>query len=250
MNDKILVETPYSYVRHLIINRPQQRNALDRQAYQLLIEKLEAADNEDDIRVIVLSGEGDCFTAGNDLKDFTREEFLNSEKRSPGLQLLLTLHAMEKPVIAAIEGYAVGIGTTMLNHCDLAYCGNSARFRLPFTTLGLSPEGGSSFYLPLIAGFKKATELLLFGEFFSAQDALQYRLVNEIVEDSKVVAHALHKAKRLSSLPFQSVLATKKMLKQRNDALVETVLEDEAKIFHKLRVSDETQKIIAGFFHS
>lgn len=250
MNDKILVETPYSYVRHLIINRPQQRNALDRQAYQLLIEKLEAADNEDDIRVIVLSGADNCFTAGNDLKDFTGEEFLNPEKRSPGLQLLLTLHAMEKPVIAAIEGYAVGIGTTMLNHCDLAYCGNSARFRLPFTTLGLSPEGGSSFYLPLIAGFKKAAELLLFGEFFSAQDALQYRLVNEIVEDNKVVAHALHKAKRLSSLPFQSVLATKKMLKQRNDALVETVLEDEAKIFHKLRVSDETQKIIAGFFHN
>lgn len=250
MNDKILVETPYSYVRHLIINRPQQRNALDRQAYQLLIEKLEAADNEDDIRVIVLSGADNCFTAGNDLKDFTGEEFLNPEKRSPGLQLLLTLQAMEKPVIAAIEGYAVGIGTTMLNHCDLAYCGNSARFRLPFTTLGLSPEGGSSFYLPLIAGFKKAAELLLFGEFFSAQDALQYRLVNEIVEDNKVVAHALHKAKRLSSLPFQSVLATKKMLKQRNDALVETVLEDEAKIFHKLRVSDETQKIIAGFFHN
>lgn len=249
MQDKILVKTPCSHVCQLIINRPQQRNALDRQTYHLLTEQLKTADRNDDIRVIVLSGQGDCFTAGNDLKDFTDENYLDTEKRSYGLQLLLTRHAMEKPVIAAVEGYAVGIGTTMLHHCDLAYCANSARFRLPFTLLGLSPEGGSTFYLPLNAGSKKAAELLMFGEFFSAQEAFQYRLVNEIVEDKKAVFHALERAEQLVKLPFRSVLATKKMLKKQNFATIETTLEDEAKIFHRLRLSDETQNIIAGFFH-
>ncbi|WP_297322206.1 enoyl-CoA hydratase-related protein [uncultured Bartonella sp.] len=248
MEDKILVSSFSAHVRQLVINRPQQRNALDRQTYQLLTQELTAADANDDIRVIVLSGQGGCFTAGNDLKDFTEKKFLDQEERSFGLQLLLTLHAMKKPVIAAVEGYAVGIGTTMLNHCDLAYCGNSARFRLPFSLLGLSPEGGSTFYLPLAAGYKKAAELLWFGDFFTAEDAHQFRLINEIVDDNTATQHALEKAERLAGLPFQSVLTTKKMLKSRNFALIETILEDEAKIFHKLRVSDEAQTIIANFF--
>lgn len=248
MEDKILIKSSSAHVRQLVINRPQQRNALDRQTYQLLTQELTAADTNDDIRVIVLSGQGGCFTAGNDLKDFTEKEFLDPKGRSFGFQLLLTLHAMKKPIIVAVEDYAVGIGTTMLNHCDLVYCGSSARFRLPFFPLGLSPEGGSTFYLLLAAGYKKTAELLWFGDFFTAEDALQFRLLNDIVDDNTPTQYALEKAERLASLPFQSVLATKKMLKDRNFALLETILEDEAKIFHKLRVSDETQTIIANFF--
>lgn len=248
MSDKILVEIPIPEVCHIIMNRPEKHNALDRETYRLLTDALRNADENENIRVIVLSGAGNSFTAGNDLLDFTGESLLDGEGHSPGLKLLLTLHGVKKPIIAAVEGYAVGIGATMLNHCDLAYSGTSARFRFPFATLGLSPEGGSTFYLPLAAGYKKAAELLFFGDFFSAQDALQFHLLNAIVEDNNAVPHALQKAEKLAKMPFQSILATKKMLKKRNKAKIVSVLEEEAKTFHNLRMSAETQKIIKGFF--
>lgn len=128
MSGKILVEMPIPEICHIIMNRPEKHNALDREAYRLLTDALQNADENENIRVIVLSGAGKCFTAGNDLHDFTGESLLDGKGQSPGLKLLLTLHGMNKPVIAAVEGYAVGIGATMLNHCDLAYCGTSARF--------------------------------------------------------------------------------------------------------------------------
>ncbi|CAM1631152.1 MULTISPECIES: enoyl-CoA hydratase/isomerase family protein [Bartonella] len=249
MSGKILVEMPIPEICHIIMNRPEKHNALDREAYRLLTDALQNADENENIRVIVLSGAGKCFTAGNDLHDFTGESLLDGKGQSPGLKLLLTLHGMNKPVIAAVEGYAVGIGATMLNHCDLAYCGTSARFRFPFATLGLSPEGGSTFYLPLAAGYKKAAELLFFGDFFSAEDALQFHLLNAIVEDNNAVSYALQKAEKLAKMPFQSILATKKMLKKRNKDKLVSILEEEAKTFHNLRMSAETQKIIKGFFN-
>lgn len=139
------------------INRPERRNALDTVTYVQLGEALQAADDDVGVRAIVLTGEGGHFTAGNDLADFQR---LKDADAVPGIGFLRILATVSKPVVAAVEGYAIGIGTTLLLHCDLAYAGRSSKFRLPFVGLGLCPEGASTYLLPRLAGSKVAANLL------------------------------------------------------------------------------------------
>ena len=153
------------------MNRPERRNALDRAAYRALAEALTEADGDDSVRAVVLTGAEGCFTAGNDLADF--QDMATKPESSEGLAYLKVLAQFSKPVLAAVEGYAIGIGTTMLLHCDLAYAGDTAVFRLPFVHLGLCPEGASSYLLPLVSGTKKASELLLLGEAFTAKAAAE-----------------------------------------------------------------------------
>jgi enoyl-CoA hydratase/carnithine racemase len=149
--------------------------------------------------------------------------------------------------VAAVEGHAVGIGTTLLLHCDLAYAGAGARFRMPFTALGLSPEGGSSYLLPLVAGSKRAAELLMLGEPFTAEAAATAGLVNAVVPEGTALETALAKARALAALPRTSIAATKQALRRGQDASVARALAEEAEVFHALRRGPEAQAAFAAF---
>ena len=235
---------PEPGIRLVTLDRPERRNALDRAAYAGLAEAFRAVAGDESVAVVVLTGAGGCFTAGNDLRDFQDVE---TGGDSPGLTFLKALRACPKPVVAAVEGHAVGIGTTLLLHCDLAYAGDGARFRLPFAALGLSPEGGSSYLLPLVAGTKRAAELLLLGEPFTAADAVSAGLVNAAVPAGTALEVALAKARSLAALPRASIAATKRALRRGQDEPVARALAEEAEVFHTLRRGPDAQAAFAAF---
>lgn len=190
MSETVASETPAEGVRQITMNRPDRRNALDRATYQGLIDALAAADADAAVRAVVLTGAGGCFTSGNDIKDFAAGGL---EGPRVAIDFLTAISTARKPIVAAVEGFAVGIGTTMLLHCDLAYAGRGASFRLPFVTLGLCPEGGSSYLLPLIAGSKRAAELLMLGEAFDPEQAREAGLINDVTEEA---AHSRPRSRR------------------------------------------------------
>lgn len=248
MTATVLVATPMSGVRTLTLNRPERKNALDRATYAALTEALLDADNESGIRAIVLSGAGGNFSSGNDLRDFQDMPATPSLTLSPGGKLLTALAELGKPVIAAVEGHAIGIGTTMLLHCDLAYAAENATFRLPFAALGLSPEGGSSYLLPLIAGTKAAAELLMLGESFSGARAAELGLVNHATAPDTTLDKALETAATLAALPPESIRATKMLLRRGHAATITETITTELAIFAERRASPEAQAAFAAFF--
>lgn len=244
----VVITMPHPGVRLMMLNRPERKNALDRATYAALTEALLDADNETGIRVIVLSGAGDNFSSGNDLRDFQDMPATPSLTLSPGGKLLTALAGMTKPIIAAVEGHAIGIGTTMLLHCDLAYAAENATFRLPFAPLGLSPEGASSYLLPLIAGTKAAAELLMLGERFSAERAMMLGLLNDVIEPGTTLDKALETAASIAALPPESIRATKMLLKRGHAAMISETIETELRIFAERRASPEAQAAFAAFF--
>ncbi len=240
------ISDPSEGVRLVAIDRPARRNALDRATYAGLGRALAEAGADEAVRAVVLTGTNGCFTAGNDLADFRETEETVSE--SAGLTFLKALAACPKPVIAAVEGHAVGIGTTLLLHCDLAYAGAGARFRLPFVNLGLSPEGASSYLLPLAAGPKRAAELLMLGEPFGAEAACEAGIVNAVVPEGAAAEAALERARALAALPPVSVAATKRALRAGHAEIVARTLASEAETFHALRRGPAAQAAFAAFF--
>lgn len=246
MTESLVITDPHPGVRLLTLSRPERRNALDRATYRALGEALKAADDDDTVRAVVLTGAGGCFTAGNDLADF--QDTSNAGEPSAGLTFLGALTSFGKPVVAAVEGFAVGIGTTMLLHCDLAYAGAGARFRLPFVNLGLCPEGASSYLLPRIAGTKRAAELLLLGEVFGAEEAAAAGIVNAVIEEGGALSRALEKAQALAALPPESLATTKRLLRHATAEPVARALALEAEQFHALRLRPAAQAAFAAFF--
>ena len=240
----VRVADPEPGIRLITIDRPDRRNALDRATYANLTAALAAAGADEAVRAVVLTGAGGCFTAGNDLTDFQDVE---AGGESPGLTFLKALRGCPKPVVAAVEGHAVGIGTTLLLHCDLAYAGDGARFRLPFTALGLSPVGGSSYLLPLVAGAKRAAALLMLGAPFAAAEAVAAGLVNAAVPEGAALAAALDTARALAALPPVSIAATKQALRRGHDANVTRAMAEEAEVFHGLRRGPDAQAAFAAF---
>ncbi|MGU3537288.1 enoyl-CoA hydratase-related protein [Methylobacterium sp. A54F] len=246
MTETLRVTEPADGVRLLTLDRPARRNALDRATYAALGRALRAAGDEAAVRAVVLTGAGGCFTAGNDLSDF--RDTAETGEESAGLSFLKALIACPKPVLAAVEGHAVGIGTTLLLHCDLAFAGRGARFRLPFVNLGLSPEGASSYLLPLAGGPKRAAALLMLGEVFGPEAALEAGLVNAVVDEGAALEAALEKARVLAALAPESVAATKRMLRAGHAAAIASTLETEAETFHALRRGPAAQAAFAAFF--
>lgn len=242
----LLATEPHPGVRLLTISRPERRNALDRATYAALAEALAAAAADEGVRAVVLTGAKGCFTAGNDLADF--QDTSETAGPSPGLAFLDVVSTFAKPLLAAVEGFAVGIGTTMLLHCDLAFAGAGARFRLPFVNLGLCPEGASSYLLPRIAGTKRAAELLMLGEPFSAAEALEAGLLNAVTEDGGALARALEKAAALAALPAQSLAVTKRLLRHATTEPVARAIALEAEQFQMLRLQPAAQAAFAAFF--
>ncbi|HBP0042004.1 TPA: enoyl-CoA hydratase [Pseudomonas aeruginosa] len=227
------------------INRPERRNALDTVTYVQLGEALQAADDDVGVRAIVLTGEGGHFTAGNDLADFQR---LKDADAVPGIGFLRILATVSKPVVAAVEGYAIGIGTTLLLHCDLAYAGRSSKFRLPFVGLGLCPEGASTYLLPRLAGSKVAANLLFFGEPFLADTAREIGLLNEVVEDGTALERAIERAEALARLPVQALATTKRLLVEQQRDKVGQIMDAEEKDFLRCCAGQEAQTAFSSFF--
>jgi enoyl-CoA hydratase/carnithine racemase len=228
------------------INRPSHRNALTHAMYDALADALAAAENDHDIRCTLFTASEECFTAGNDLTDFSAG--LPGDFRStPVGRFLLGLAHATKPVVAAVNGAAVGIGTTMLLHCDLVLAGKNARFQMPFANLGLCPEGGSSLLLPNWIGRVRAAELLMLGGKFDADDAYRLGLINRVCEPASTETAALETCKQLATQPPAAMRATKHLLNRSALGALETTMLEEGQIFMERLKSPEAAEAFKAF---
>ncbi|NYT45436.1 enoyl-CoA hydratase/isomerase family protein [Alcaligenaceae bacterium] len=228
-------------ILEICINRLDKKNALNRDMYHELEALFQQYGNLESCHSIILYGAGNCFTAGADLKDFQTKR---TSGDSPAVKFLRALSKSSTPVIAAVEGVAVGIGATLLQHCDFVYATDDTRFRLPFVALGLSPEGGSTFLLEHIVGRRKARDWLITGRFFDGREACDAGLVTEIVKHNCTLDKARETAKLISELPQSSVRTTKQMLEEWSQSQVQTALDNEVRMFAKQLAVSETQSSI------
>lgn len=243
MSDHLRAERAGAVLR-LTLARPEKKNALTRDMYAALADALTSAAGDDDVRAVVLAGEGGAFTGGNDLADFLMDPPTGTD--SPVFAFLRAVSTFPKPLVAAVEGAAVGIGTTVLLHCDLVYVAPSARFRMPFVDLGLVPEAASSLLLPATVGAARASEWLLLGEAFGADDALAAGLVNEVVDDP--LARATERAEALAAKPPEAMRLSKALLRRPLAAAVQATMEEEGALFVERLASPEAQAAFAAFF--
>jgi enoyl-CoA hydratase/carnithine racemase len=226
------------------LNRPEKKNALTRDMYEAVSAAFEQADANPAIRVVMLTGTGDTFTSGNDVKDFQAR----GAERGPrgGSRFLPVLAGLQKPLVAAVNGAAIGVGTTMLFHCDLIVAARSARFVMPFTSLGLVPEAASSLLVPRLLGHQRASAMLLLGEPLDAATALAWGLVNQVVDDSALMDTARGLARRLAALPPQAVRMTKRLIKHGEPDVAGRITE-EIGLFSERLGSPEAQEAFAAF---
>ena len=227
------------------INRPQKKNALTVAMYEGLADAIQAADEDDDVRVMLLRGTDGVFCAGNDIQDFL--QWPPFDESSQVVRFLMTLIHARKPIVAAVQGPAVGVGTTMLFHCDLVYAGEGARFSLPFVNLALVPEAGSSYMLPQMFGHQRAAELLMLGEPFDAQMASEAGFVNAIYADDQVIAIAEEKARQLAAKPPAALRLTKALLKRGSQPQIAEAVRVEAGHFAELLQSPEATEAFTAF---
>ncbi|NBY38822.1 MAG: enoyl-CoA hydratase [Actinobacteria bacterium] len=227
----------------LSFNRPTKRNAITHEMYQTLADQLKEAAADFGIRVVVFRGEGDHYTAGNDIGDFLNSPPMDSS--SPVINFLSQIYQFPKPIICGVKGNAVGIGTTMLLHSDINICDASAKFSMPFVSLGLVPEAGSSLLFTKLAGYHRAAKIFLTGESFSADYAHEIGLVAEIVND--VDAAVKRYAEVIADQPPGSVLQTKALLKSADHEKVGAVMKAEAELFALALQSDEAREAFFKF---
>jgi enoyl-CoA hydratase/carnithine racemase len=230
-------------IARIRIDRAEKKNAFTGEMYIALAKALAAADADTQARAVLLYGSADCFTAGNDIADFLKPR----DSEPPVWNVFKTLPAMKKPVVAAVGGPAVGIGTTLLLHCDLVYAADNARFQLPFVSLGIIPEFGSTFLLPLIAGYHRAAELLLLGQPFTAQKAYEVGIVTAVVSQKNLLAEAEKAAKTLASLPPESIRTTKKLMRSNFEGVISTRIMEEGKLVVERLRSPEAKEAMSAF---
>jgi enoyl-CoA hydratase/carnithine racemase len=230
-------------ILHLKLNRPEKKNALTQEMYQSLANKINEAAGDFAIRAVVISSAGDAFTAGNDINDFANNPPM--DEGSPVFSFLFAIHNFPKPLIASVHGRAVGIGTTMLMHCDIVSANPNTIFSMPFVSLGLVAEGGSSYLFPRLVGHAKAAEILLTGRNFSADEALQMGLINTVDDDQLAVAMKF--AQELSEQPPTAVINTKALLKSGSHDALNQVMRAEGELFKMAMDSDEAQSAFMNF---
>jgi enoyl-CoA hydratase/carnithine racemase len=227
------------------LNRPDKKNAITVAMYAAMAERLAAAEADPAVRVVLFTGAGDAFCAGNDLKDFIANP--PSGQDSPVFRFLRAISTATKVLIAAIQGPAVGIGTTMLLHCDLVVAARNARLSVPFVNLGLVPEAASSLLLPRLVGHQRAAELFLLGEPIDAATAQAYGLVNRVVEDDEVAATAQALAAQIAAKAPGAVRMVKKLMKSPTTTVPERMVE-EAHDFGTQLASAELREAVGAFF--
>lgn len=222
-------------VQIIRLNRPEKMNALSKDMYAELARLLNEANGDFGIRAVILSSVGDHFTAGNDIMDFMSNPPTSED--STVAAFLSSILNFSKPLIAAVKGHAVGVGTTMLLHCDVVIASDTAKFSMPFTSLGLVPEAGSSMLFPALVGYQRAAKIFLTGEEFSAQYAREIGLVADVVSDAE--HEAIVVATVIAAQPPQAVLNTKALMKASKHDAVEAVMKAEFQIFALALQSEE-----------
>lgn len=237
-------------VMRVVLNRPERKNALTVGMYDRLVMALDVAARDTSVKAVLLSGAGGVFTAGNDLADFVDNPPTTSD--AAVFRFIQQLESCPKPVVAAVQGLAVGLGATMLLLCDLVYVASDARFSLPFVGLGLVPEAGSSLLLARAAGHQKAFEKMSFGEMFNATEAQELGFVNQILPTDSVYAHAAARAAQLAALPTGSVRGTKQLLRGRvgasaNDKSVANAIAAEISLFTQRVTGPAALEAITAF---
>ncbi|MBL4906922.1 MAG: crotonase/enoyl-CoA hydratase family protein [Sneathiella sp.] len=243
MSDRVIV-TIKDGIQKLTINRADKKNALTQEMYAVLANSLNTAEKDADIRVSVITGTADSFTSGNDLMDFLQNP--SSDEEKPVIQFLHALANIRKPLIAAVNGLAVGIGTTMLLHCDLVYASEDATFSLPFVNLALVPEAASSMLLPKMLGHQRAAELLMLGDTFTPQKALEFGIINEIVVPEKLEETSMAAAAKLAAKAPEALRLTKSLMKGDTD-LVLKQMQAEGEVFGTRLTSPEAREAMQAF---
>jgi enoyl-CoA hydratase/carnithine racemase len=234
-------------IRTLVIDRPDKKNAITAAMYTSLAADLNAARQDDAVGAVLITGAGSTFTAGNDLRDFL--EHPPGGEDAPVFRFLFALAEFDKPLIAAVRGPAIGIGTTMLLHCDFVFVSPSARFQMPFIDLGLVPEAASTLLLPSLVGMRRAAQWLMLGEPFNAEIAVSVGIANEIVPDDALLGHAQAIAERLAAKPRQAMRLTKRLLRHdRADVLA--AIRREAELFREALQSNEARAAFQAFLTS
>ena len=247
MTDAIQIEHERGLLT-LRLNRPDKKNALTRAMYSQLGEALKQADADPQVNAVLITGSSECFTAGNDIADFLEQP--PSALDSPVFRFMLALLDCRKPVVAAVAGAAVGIGTTLLLHCDLVYVSRDARLRMPFVNLGLCPEFGSSLILPRLLGHARAAELLLLGEGFNGEQAAAWGLASEALGSGEgALAKAREVALRFDSLPPEAVRISKQLMKGPDRESLRRAIEEEGALFIQRLRSPEALAALSGFIN-
>jgi len=234
-----------SGVMTLTLNRLDKKNSFTAAMYAELAEALRGAAEDDAVRVVLFQGHETIFSAGNDIGDFLNKP--PSTPDSPVFRFLNTIATFPKPLLAAVCGPAVGIGTTMLLHCDLVYAGDNAMFSMPFVNLGLCPEAASSLLVPRLMGYQRAAEVLLMGDPFMAEAALEVGLVNRVVPPTEANALAQQQARRLATKPLSSVIETKRLLKASTTPAVLERMREEGAIFGRMLQEPAAKEAFSAF---
>ncbi|MBI5259106.1 MAG: enoyl-CoA hydratase [Burkholderiales bacterium] len=228
------------------IARPEKKNALTQAMYQAMADAIAAAVADNGVRALLITGQPGIFTSGNDLEDFMQRPPQGQD--TPVGRFMRALLECEKPVVAAVTGGAVGIGTTMLLHCDLVYVSDEARLAMPFVSLGLVPEYASSMVLPQLMGHVRAAEKLMLGEPFTGADAVECGIANAVLPAAEVVNHARRMAERFNGLPPAAVRETKRLMRASGAERVRQVMASEGEVFGQRLRSPEAREAFQAFF--
>jgi enoyl-CoA hydratase/carnithine racemase len=231
----------------ITFNRPEKKNAITAAMYQSMADALRAAETDDAVRVVLFTGSDTAFTAGNDLQDFMQNSAQLDESSSL-IQFMTALRDAPKPVIAAVAGLAVGIGATMLMHCDLVYLADNAKLTMPFSHLGLCAEFSSTLLLQRLAGYHRASEKLLLGDAFGAEEAYEIGMANKVVPVAELLDYANAQAAKMVALPAASLRATKRLMRSSQAELVKQVMDAEAQQFKQMLQGQEAKEAFMAFF--
>ena len=240
----LLIDTSAG-VMTITLNRVSKKNALTQAMYAAMADALQQAQADAQLRALVFQGHETIFSAGNDIGDFLHAQAATQD--SPAFRFLRAISTFSKPIVAAVCGPAVGIGTTMLFHCDLVYAGDNAAFSMPFVNLGLCPEAASSYLAPQLMGYGRAAEALLLGEPFLAESALEMGLISRIVPPTEANALAQRQARKLAAKPLSALIETKRLMKKGQASMVAERMVEEGASFGRLLREPAAREAFTAF---
>lgn len=246
MSEQHIVTDVQNAVMTIRMNRADKKNAITTAMYQGITAALKQAGADTSVRVVLITGSADCFSSGNDLADFLQNTPTDATD-SPVMQFMATMSQFAKPIVAAVNGLAIGVGTTLLLHCDLVYAATGARFQLPFTNIGICPEFGSTLLIPAMLGHQRAAELLMLGEPFDAQKAKDAGIVNAVLPEAELQAFAAAQALKLARQPPNALRTTKALLKRWPQAALAEAVRVEAEHFMPMLKMPEAQEAMGAF---
>jgi len=247
MTDQVIV-TDEGPIRTIRMNRPEKKNALTFSMYDAMAEAIETASGASPIRCVVICGVPGAFSAGNDLGDFMKAAMGGEGLGNSIMRFLYALARAERPLVAAVQGVAVGIGTTMMLHCDYAVAASDARFSTPFVALGLVPEAASSLIAPRLMGHRRAFELLVMGKPLSGEEAKAAGLINQVAPADQVEAEAMKAAQTIAALPPEGVAISRRLMKGAPDEIVKR-MDEESSAFRQRLASPEAREAFTAFLN-